>query len=147
MAIKKANGVDYRTLRPLFERFLLECGGAGGEAEIRKEFVRILSTGAMYFETDDSGTALGFICGMIVNPFWAGAPVAYEHLWYVAPEHRRSGMGARLVSEFETWARNGGCTAIVFEVNLFSSREPEQAKAALEKIGYSSFGYQMMRRA
>jgi aminoglycoside 6'-N-acetyltransferase I len=34
--------------------------------------------------------------------------VGYIEGWYVAPEARRQGLGRRLVTTAETWARNAG---------------------------------------
>ncbi|MBK9168871.1 MAG: GNAT family N-acetyltransferase [Bryobacterales bacterium] len=60
-------------------------------------------------------------------------PVGYIEGWYVAPEFRRRGVGARLVAEAENWAREQGCREMASDTwadNL-------DAQRAHEALGYA----------
>lgn len=47
------------------------------------------------------------------SPFLLGEGlIANELAWWVSPEHRSSGIGKRLVEEFENWAKDQGCSFI-----------------------------------
>jgi len=37
------------------------------------------------------------------------SPVGYLEAWYVHPDHRRQGVGRKLVQAVENWAREQGC--------------------------------------
>jgi aminoglycoside 6'-N-acetyltransferase I len=45
-------------------------------------------------------------------------PVGYIEAWYVRPEHRRSGVGRRLIDAAERWARSRGCTEMGSDADL-----------------------------
>ena len=59
--------------------------------------------------------------------------VGYLEGWFVEHEYRKHGIGAGLVAQAETWARNRGCTEMASDAevdNLISL-------AAHQKLGYS----------
>lgn len=59
--------------------------------------------------------------------------VGYLEGWFVEDEYRQHGIGAGLVAQAETWARNRGCTEMASDAevdNLISL-------AAHQKLGYS----------
>lgn len=59
--------------------------------------------------------------------------VGYLEGWFVEDEYRKHGIGAGLVAQAETWARNRGCTEMASDAevdNLISL-------AAHQKLGYS----------
>lgn len=45
-------------------------------------------------------------------------PVGYIEAWYVQPEHRRSGIGRRLVEAAEGWVLSRGCTEMGSDADL-----------------------------
>ena len=57
------------------------------------------------------GELVGFVEAALRD--WAEGcrtrPVGYIEGWYVAPEHRRSGVGRALVTAAEVWAHGLGC--------------------------------------
>jgi ribosomal protein S18 acetylase RimI-like enzyme len=61
-----------------------------------------------------------------------GDRTAHIFLLYVRPEHRRRGIGAALIRQAETWARNRGDRAIGLQV--FAQNEP--ALNLYRKLGY-----------
>lgn len=46
------------------------------------------------------------------------APVGYLEGWYVAPRHRRQGIGGALVQTAEAWARGGGCREVASDAHV-----------------------------
>jgi aminoglycoside 6'-N-acetyltransferase I len=66
--------------------------------------------GAVLVAAGPGGTLVGFI--EISQRDWAHGcetkPVAYIESWYVDPEHRKAGVGRRLVEGAESWARHQG---------------------------------------
>ncbi len=59
-------------------------------------------------------------------------PVGYLEGWYVEPEHRRSGVGRRLVEAAENWARERGCTEMGSDAELWNT----VSHAAHRAIGF-----------
>lgn len=75
-------------------------------------------------------TASGLVLGGAVGRTW-GACCELQQLW-VEPEHRRQGIGARLVREFERHAEARGCRT--FYLYTFSFQAPGLYRA----LGYAS---------
>jgi aminoglycoside 6'-N-acetyltransferase I len=77
-------------------------------------------------------TLIGFIEASLRD--WAEGcstrPVGYVEGWYVASEHRRQGVGRRLVEAAEQWARGRGCTEMGSDAEI-SNTLSHRAHAAL----------------
>jgi aminoglycoside 6'-N-acetyltransferase I len=58
--------------------------------------------------------------------------VGFLEGWFVAPSHRKQGVGARLVEEAERWARARGCREMASDTWL----ENEGAQRAHEALGF-----------
>jgi len=58
--------------------------------------------------------------------------VGYLEGWYVDPEHRRRGLGRKLVSAAESWARSRGCTEMASDAELGN----DMSLAAHTQLGY-----------
>ncbi len=71
----------------------------------------------------------GQVIGGAVGRRW-GAACELQQLW-VAPAHRRQGIGSALVREFEAHARAHGCTS--FYLDTFSFQVP----ALYRLLGYT----------
>ncbi|MGQ0612668.1 MAG: aminoglycoside 6'-N-acetyltransferase [Planctomycetaceae bacterium] len=69
-------------------------------------------------------------------------PVGYLEGWYVAPEHRRLGLGRRLLEAAERWARSKGCT------EMGSDADPDNvvSHAAHGALGFAEVGRQVLFR-
>ena len=85
----------------------------------------------------------------VVGCLWLGNAIdqttgeRYAHIFllYVAPEHRRLGVGAALVIHAENWARERGDRQIGLQV--FLSNQP--AVNLYQKLGYQSHSLSMLK--
>jgi ribosomal protein S18 acetylase RimI-like enzyme len=76
-------------------------------------------------------------CGMIAGKFDETAPRrAWVLSMWVAPSHRRSGLGARLMDEVERWARN----LSICELHLHVTSNNSTAQAFYERCGFARTG-------
>lgn len=57
---------------------------------------------------------VGFLAGVVTeqHPLWHGVKIASELFWYVHPDHRGSKSSVKLIKEYETWAKDKGCTYV-----------------------------------
>ncbi len=76
----------------------------------------------------DGELPVGCAC---MKPFDAEAPEVKR--MFVAPSHRRAGVGRALIAELEAWARELGYAAMVLETG---NRQPE-AVALYERCGFA----------
>ena len=82
---------------------------------------------------DAAGRFLGYIIVGELRPFFSPRPVGFVYDIWVAPEHRRRGVGAFLLREAERWAKAHGYDKIKLEVS-----EPNRtARALYGKAGYA----------
>lgn len=80
----------------------------------------------------DDGRALGFT-EVSIRSYAEGCAtdrVAYLEGWFVETAHRRSGVGRRLVTAVEDWARAQGCTELASDTEIHNHLS-ESAHAAL----------------
>ena len=79
----------------------------------------------------------GAPCGMIAGKFDEVAPRrAWVLSMWVAPAHRRSGLGARLMDEVERWAQN----LAICELYLHVTSNNSTARNFYEKCGFTRTG-------
>jgi aminoglycoside 6'-N-acetyltransferase I len=60
--------------------------------------------------------------------------VGFVEGWYVAPEHRREGVGSALIAAAEGWARGHGCRELASDT--WSDARGEVSVAAHEALGF-----------
>jgi aminoglycoside 6'-N-acetyltransferase I len=91
-----------------------------------------LPIAVMVAETDD-GCVVGFVEVDLRSHADGCDPaqaVGYVEGWYVTEEHRRSGVGARLIAVAEEWARGFGCVEMGSDA-VIDNVVSQQAHAAL----------------
>ncbi len=134
ITIRPARRTDLEALARL--RHALWCDARVKDHEA--ELVAILDGDPTLVEIvaeDADGALVGFVeVGLrsVADGCDRKQPVGYLEGWYVADEHRRGGVGARLVRAAEDWARAQGCAEMASDTwidNLPSQR-------AHEALGY-----------
>lgn len=90
--------------------------------ESSEEITSILKSDrqAAFLAQDDDGAAMGFV-EVSRRDYVEGcksSPVGYVEGIYVCPEHRRKGIGARLIRAAEKWAQQQGCMEIGSDTEL-----------------------------
>ncbi|GIW25926.1 aminoglycoside 6'-N-acetyltransferase [Meiothermus sp.] len=65
------------------------------------------------------------------------SPVGFLEGWYVAPTHRRRGIGRRLVEAAEDWARAKGCIEMASDTELHNTSS---------QLAHTRLGYQEVER-
>jgi GNAT superfamily N-acetyltransferase len=79
---------------------------------------------------EKSGKIIGYLLGTSQPTFYANGPVGWVQELFVRPEHRRTGTGKLLMTDFERWAANRG-----YKLICVATR---RASAFYEAIGYSA---------
>lgn len=109
-------------------------------ADFALEVAEILSADHLVsFIAEQGGKLVGFV-EVSLRAYAEGcesSPVGYLEGWYVAPTHRKTGVGRRLVEAAEDWARAQGCTEMASDSEI-SNTQSHQAHACL--------GYQEVER-
>ena len=88
--------------------------------------VRNESAFVMVAEAD--GQLVGYILGFVHDTFYANGPVAWVEEIMVHSEHRRTGLGGRLMDSFESWCKSRGA--------ILSALATRRASKFYEAIGY-----------
>jgi aminoglycoside 6'-N-acetyltransferase I len=85
----------------------------------------------------DGGAPLGFVeVGLRSHADGCDStrPVGFVEGWYVAPTHRRRGVGRALVAAAEEWARGHGCREIASDT--WSDARGETSVTAHQALGF-----------
>lgn len=109
-----------------------------GRGELAREIDEILADpvrNAVLVAASASGELLGFV--EVALRDWAEGcttrPVGYIEAWYVEPDHRRSGLGRRLMDAAERWVSARGCREMGSDAEL----QNEVSHAAHRALGYA----------
>jgi len=84
------------------------------------------------------GVICGFFAGYVSPYFFSDERVAHEILWFVTPEHRKSGVGLMLLDAFETWAKSMGVSEI--RIGYSTDVDSPAFERLMLKRGYSRMG-------
>lgn len=91
------------------------------EADFELEVSKILNNHRLAsFVAEQNGQLVGFV-EVSLRDYAEGcesSPVGYLEGWYVAPKHRKTGIGRRLVQAAEDWARARGCSEMASDSEL-----------------------------
>ncbi|GAB4453730.1 MAG: GNAT family N-acetyltransferase [Anaerolineales bacterium] len=129
--IRPATPADY----PQWLALRLALWDDNTEAEMLAEMHALLTDPEQaVFLAEENGALIGF-AEVSLRKYADGcdsSPVGYLEGWYVAPEHRRSGIGGALVRAGEDWARERGCREMASDTWL----ENEISILAHLQLGY-----------
>ena len=135
MSIKKATLADLKQLSKLFDGYRVFYGQPsdvdGAEAFLRDRLSRDDSTVLLAVD-GDTKTVVGF-----AQLYPSFSSVAMRPIWvlndlFVAPSHRRTGVGKRLMDAVGQFAAQAGA----IRVDLATARDNQTAKALYEACGY-----------
>ena len=94
---------------------------------------------AVFVARTANGGLVGFVEAALRD--WAEGcrtrPVGYVEGWYVGPEHRRQGVGRRLIEAAEQWARSRGCTEMGSDAEIANT---------LSHRAHAALGYEEVER-
>ena len=104
------------------------------DAEVDDYLARPIDASAIIVAARDTGGLAGFI-EVGTRPYAEGcnsSPVPYVEAWFVDADVRRQGIGRRLFSAAEHWARSRGFTEIASDAEI----DNEISIAAHRALGY-----------
>lgn len=108
-----------------------------------KEFLPALPSAGLHPKSQVENVRSAVGCLWLGNAIDQASGERHAHIFllYVAPEHRRRGIGAALVIHAENWARTRGDRQIGLQV--FLSNQP--AMNLYQKLGYQSNSISMLK--
>ncbi len=87
------------------------------------------------------GEIVGFGAANLITFFFSKAPIASDVSFYIVPEHRKGGGGARLYIEYIKWAKAKGCIEVQVAGSYgFESNEHGNLKRLLECLDFKAQG-------
>src|SRR6185312_13074978 len=114
MFIRKATINDYELVLSMVLKFAHESPYSG-VIDINKIGVLIQSILDGYAHNSVifiDGSGHGFIAGCVTPHIFLTGSIASELAWWVEQESRTSGIGSELITAFETWAKETGCSYV-----------------------------------
>ena len=138
MTIRRARPDDRIQLIEMFLRLWPDADEAEHETEVDSYFNGPPST-TLPLEIFVAEDEAGHLCGFVQVDLRSHAegcdarkPVTYIEGWYVAPEHRRKGVGRALIAAAEEWGASQGCLEVASDTWL----DNEGSQAAHLKLGF-----------
>jgi aminoglycoside 6'-N-acetyltransferase I len=118
----------------------------GAVEEHRKEMETLLQSGrsgtlpAVIFIAEDSGDPIGFVQAGLRSHADGCDPaqrVGFIEGWFVAPPHRRRGVGEALIDAAAAWARKHGCRELASDT---------WSDHALSQRAHEALGFEVVDR-
>lgn len=128
-------------LRHLIRAFYDESQYGGGDLDVDKalaHFKYFCAPTRCFYGAFDGDELVGFILGEVSSQLFDGTEVMYEGGYYVKPEYRDLGVGAKLLAELSEYAAVLGAAKI--QLGATSGIDAEQTYAGLEKAGFQEVG-------
>jgi predicted N-acetyltransferase YhbS len=136
MSIRTAQATDIPRIVELGSRSLKDGPYAGIiddiPAQAAKFAAQVMASGKILLGEED-GTIVGMLGFIVADHHFSGQRYAAELAWYVLPEHRKGGIGMKLLWEAEKAAKESGAKDMVFTA-------PNDEVSAL----YKRFGYEKL---
>ena len=126
-AIREARIADVESVLPLVEEFVTSF--AVDRDAFRTSFQKlIVDDSALVLVAETGGSLVAYCLGFVHGTFYANGPVAWLEEIMVEADHRRSGLGGRLMEAFEAWSKQKGA--------ILSALSTRRAARFYEAIGY-----------
>ena len=144
MIVKKAKAEDIQKLRPIACEWRDTCNGDrfGIEIDVKAhlaDLARLIEReDADLFLLVNEGKAVGYIGVTIFDSPLGGQKVAQEHYWFVTGKNRGRGV-MKLIRAVNEWAKEKGCSHIIFNASNLASDKHDNLCVFYEKIGFSKF--------
>jgi GNAT superfamily N-acetyltransferase len=86
----------------------------------------------------DGDKPVAMLAGGMSNYFFSRKLKAYDHVWFVTPEHRGKRTAVILLKKFLEWAKERGASEVFMGVT--TNIAPEKTGRLLEKLGFKHVG-------
>jgi len=83
-------------------------------------------------------TPVAMLAGGISTYFFSRKRKAFDHVWFVIPEHRGKRTAVLLLRRFLEWARERGASEVF--MGITTDIEPEKTGRLFEKLGFRPVG-------
>jgi ribosomal protein S18 acetylase RimI-like enzyme len=136
MSIREAQPSDIPRISELASRSLVDGPYAGviqDNPQRAKQFAESVLVNGKILLGEEDGEVIGLLGFITAEHHFSGQKYAAELMWYVLPEHRKTGIGLKLLWEAEKQAKAMGAEDMVFTA-------PNEAVAAI----YKRFGYSQL---
>jgi GNAT superfamily N-acetyltransferase len=128
-AIREARFADVEAVLPLAEEFVTSFDV--DRAAFLTSFQKLIVDDSALILVAETEVSLVWYClGFVHGTFYANGPVAWLEEIMVKADHRRSGVGGRLMEAFEAWSKQKGA--------ILSALSTRRAATFYEAIGYEA---------
>jgi len=117
---------------PRIAELLADLGYPAETSTVERRLERLLATRAAAFVADAAGEVIAVSTTHLFDVIHEDTPVVMLSVLVVAAKERRRGIGRRLVTQAEQWARASGAGRVVIASGLSRA----EAHAFYESLGY-----------
>lgn len=143
--VKATNSEDIDRLKPIAWQWKDECNSEGFGIEIVPEtYFADLATlisrddADLFLLTNDKDEVVGYMGIECFNSPLGSQKMANEHYWFVAKEGRGRG-SLLLIKQAREWAKEKGCTHLIFNASNLASDLHDKVCGFYEHIGMKKF--------